>query len=187
MSAALARLRERAERLGVPGVIGITLIAFCVTAWASTLLPAYEALRALEKEADKAQRRTSTRSQAIAPLNAAVQLETFYAFFPGATSTPEWLGRIHALAARAGLTLATGEYTVARASLTRLMRYEMTLPVEGTYPQVRGFLSAVLAEIPAAVVEEVSLKRESADAARIQARLRITLYLGLPPSRAAGA
>jgi len=52
------------------------------------------------------------------------------------------------------------------------------LPVQGSYAQIRGFVSAVLEQVPAAVLEEVSLKRDSVESARVEARIRLTLYLG---------
>jgi hypothetical protein len=181
MSAALEPLRARVDALGWPGVAGIALVVFAAAMWVSAVQPAIAERDLLQMEADKLERRS--RGAATAgerPPTAPEQLATFYAFFPGAASTPDWLAKVNAAAKANGLTLAAGEYKVSKAGTPRLARYQITLPVQGTYPQIRGFVGAVLADVPAAVVEEVSLKRESVENAKLDARVRITLYLAAP-------
>lgn len=188
MSAGVQALRARVEALGLPGVAGIALAVFAAAVSLSALQPAIAERDLLQLEADKLERRSRGAASAAerAP-SAPEQLATFYAFFPGAASTPEWLAKVNAAARANGLTLAAGEYKVSKAGTPRLARYQITLPVQGTYPQIRGFVGAVLAEVPAAVVEEVSLKRESVESAKLEARIRITLYLAAPAGREAGA
>jgi Tfp pilus assembly protein PilO len=188
MMAIAATLRRGLDALGRPGVAGIALVVCAAAAWLSAIRPAMEERDLLRLEVEKLERRTrGAAATAERPPGAPEQLATFYAFFPPAASTPEWLAKIHAAAAAKGLALASGEYKVSKAGSARLARYQVTLPVQGTYPQIRGFIGAVLAEVPAAVIDEVSLKRESVESAKLEARIRITLYLGAPPAREAGA
>lgn len=184
----VAELRRRVDVLGGPGVSGIALLVFSAAAWVSGVVPATEERDLLQLESDKLERhhRGEASAAARAP-SAPAQLATFYAFFPGAASTPDWLARIHAAAVAKGLTLASGEYKVGKTGSPRLARYQITLPVQGTYPQIRGFIGAVLAEVPAAVIEEVSLKRESVESERLDARIRIALYMAAPRGAESGA
>ena len=187
MKALLDPLRERVDALGRAGVVGIALLAFCAVAWFSGLGPARDERDQLRAESDKLERRNRSAQSAARVPTAPEQLATFYAFFPSAASTPEWLGRIHAAAKANGLTLTTGEYKLAKAGSPRLVRYQITLPVQGTYPQIRGFIGAVLQDVPAAVVEELALKRDNAESARLEARVRITVYLAAPTGAGSGA
>jgi hypothetical protein len=57
----------------------------------------------------------------------------------------------------------------------RLVRYRMTLPVSGTYPQVRAFVVDVLRDVPAAALDDIQLRRDAAG--RIEARVRFSLFL----------
>jgi hypothetical protein len=173
----LGRLREELERLGWPGVVGLGLLAFAVMIAVSALLPLRAEVARLRSEADELQRRIGGGERAARP-QVRDQLATFYAFFPPSGSSPDWLGKIHAIAQAKGVQLASGEYRLERAPSPRLRRYQMTLPVQGTYAQIRGFVGEVLEQVPAAVVEEVSLKRESVESQRVEARVRLTLYLG---------
>ena len=74
--------------------------------------------------------------------------------------------------------LQSGEYKLDRNPDSRLARYQITLPVTGSYAQLRGFVGQVLADVPAAALEEITLRRESVSSPRLEARIRLTLYLG---------
>ncbi|MNC99262.1 hypothetical protein D3C83_174870 [compost metagenome] len=63
-----------------------------------------------------------------------------------------------------------------QAAGARLERYEIVLPVSGSYAQVRDFLKRALVEIPVLSLDQVSLKRESRNDARVQAELRLAIH-----------
>ena len=56
------------------------------------------------------------------------------------------------------------------------MRYEIVLPVTGSYTQIRDFLKRSLAEIPVLSIDPVSLKKEEPKGA-LHAELRLTLHM----------
>jgi Tfp pilus assembly protein PilO len=174
----LGRLREEIERLGWPGVVGLGLLAFAAAIALSALLPLREEVARLRDEVDALQRRLGGSDRAAARPPVQDQLATFYAFFPPPDSTPDWLGRIHSIAQAKGVQLQSGEYRFERAASPRLARYQITLPVQGTYAQIRGFVGEVLEKVPAAALEEVTLKRENVESSRVEARVRLTLFMG---------
>jgi hypothetical protein len=88
------------------------------------------------------------------------------------------LGQIQRAAQRNELTLAKGEYKFSEERDFRLAAYQVTLPVSGGYAQVRGFVNDVLDAVPAAALEELTLKREAIDDDALEARVRFTLFLG---------
>jgi len=179
MNGLIEQLRREVGRLGGAGVVGIGLLVFAVTFYISAHRPARVELTALRTEARQLQEQLrmgeSLNGRAAAP---AEQLATFYAFFPREASTPHWLARIYAAAAAKGIALESGEYKLDRKVGERLARYEILLPLRGSYAQIRGFVAEVLATVPAAVLEEVNLRRENVQTARLDARVRFTLYLG---------
>ncbi|MFN0301108.1 MAG: GspMb/PilO family protein [Burkholderiales bacterium] len=182
----IAMLRSAVDRLGWTGVVGIGLIAFTIAFHFFALAPREEKLEQLRTEADALRERLrSGASIARLPQAAgADQLAAFYAFFPRGDSSPDWLARINDAARSSGITLQSGEYKLERRGEQKLARYQMTLPVVGTYRQLREFIGALLAQVPAASLDEVTLRRESVSSQRIEARVRLTLYLsagGNPP------
>jgi len=175
----VARLREKVEAIGTAGVVGLALLVFAVTLYATAVAPLGQERARLRAEADRMRDRLQmSGSPAGAKGTLAEQLATFYAFFPPPQSSPDWLGKIHAAARAKGLVLQSGEYRLERSPDLRLARYQITLPVTGSYAQLRGFIGQVLADVPAAALEEITLRRESVASPRLDARIRLTLYLG---------
>jgi hypothetical protein len=177
MTALLERLRDEVERLGRSGAVGIALLAFALAFHFSAVVPRESERADLLDEAS----RLEQRPRAAGPAEKgtpAEQLATFYAFLPPAQSSPDWLGKIHAAALAKGLVLRSGEYRLDRVADQKFARYQITLPVVGSYAQIRGFVGQVLADVPAAALEEITLRRESAASPTLEARIRLTLYLG---------
>jgi Tfp pilus assembly protein PilO len=179
MNPYVARLRARVESLGTAGVVGVALVVFAATLYATAVAPLSAERARLRAEAERMQQRLQmSGSPAGVKGTLAEQLATFYAFFPPPQSSPDWLGKIHAAAKAKGLVLQSGEYKLERSPESRLARYQITLPVTGSYAQLRGFVGQVLADVPAAALEEITLRRESVSSPRLEARIRLTLYLG---------
>jgi Tfp pilus assembly protein PilO len=179
MNGLVERLRESIEALGTAGVIGVALLVFAATLYGTAVVPRAAERTALQAEAERLRERLQmSGSPAGAKGTLAEQLATFYAFFPPTQSSPDWLGKIHAAAKAKGLVLQSGEYKLERSADSRLARYQITLPVTGSYAQLRGFVGQVLADVPAAALEEITLRRESVASPRLEARIRLTLYLG---------
>ena len=106
------------------------------------------------------------------------KLGTFYKFFPSAGSLPDWLEKIYAAAEKNGVRIDAGEYKLLQERGWKLDKYQITLPVKGSYPQVRGFISQVLADIPAIALDEVDFRRDGIGSAVLDVRLRLTLFTG---------
>jgi Tfp pilus assembly protein PilO len=180
MNGSMGRLRAHAERIGWPGVAGVALFAFGAIFYGSTIVPLESELANLRTEATKLeeQLRMGGKLARSAKSNTAEQLATFYAFFPRSDSSPNWLAKINAAAKTHGITLQSGEYRVERRAEQRLTRYQITLPVVGSYGQIRAFVGEVLAEVPAAALEEITLRRDNVASPIVEARIRFTLFLG---------
>ena len=178
MNSSVARLRAAVEQFGRAGVVGIALVAFAVAFYVSAVAPLATELVGLRAEADDLQQRLQPGGlMGGAKGTPAEQLAAFYAFFPSPQSSPDWLGRINAAARAKGLVLRSGEYKLERSADQKLARYQITLPVAGSYAQIRGFVAQVLADVPAAALEEITLRRESVSSPTVEARIRLTLYL----------
>ena len=175
-------LRREASRLGWRGIAGIALLVLAAGLVVFVLRPAQR--EAGELRAEVAQVRAALRAGAGATAGAAVlpskivQLETYYAFFPDVSTLPDWLGEVHLAARRHGLALDSGQYQLQHPSGARLARYELDLPLRGTYPQLRAFLAEVLTKVPAASVEEVLVRRDSVANREMEARVRFAIHLG---------
>jgi hypothetical protein len=168
------RLQLLLRRLGAAGVLGIGVLVACAGFWGSALVPVEQELAAQRLALERLRARTPY--QPVATSGRAEELRRFYNLFPTAASLTDELERVHALARRAGLELAQGEYRLERPAYG-LWAYRVTLPVRGGYAQVRGFMAALLREMPTASLEGLRFERRKAAETELDAQLRITLHL----------
>lgn len=179
LKAAAWRARTALERIGWPGGLALALIAFGAGYLALGVAPALDRREALSQEL--AARDTLARTLRTHPpvaLRSEEHLQSFYAHFPPLATASDWLERIYGVAERSGLRLASGEYRLVDDRDVKLARYEVTLPVHGSYTQVRAFLARVLESVPPAALEEVTFRRDAVESTTLEVRVRLTLYLG---------
>ena len=58
------------------------------------------------------------------------------------------------------------------------MRYQFTLPVRGTYPQIRKFVDGALADVPALSLDSIQFERRKIGDATVDAKLKLVVFLG---------
>jgi Tfp pilus assembly protein PilO len=174
------RVRHELSRLGVPGLAGLTLVALAAGIhFAMTRPAADEALRLRVEESDLRQKlRAAASGEAPRTLSHAEKLQQFYAYFPPVSATPELLRALYQAADARGLVLQSGEYKLILDRDFRLARYQIVLPVRGSYASLRDFVGDTLKALPTVVLDDISLKRESVGATALDAQVRFTLYLG---------
>lgn len=80
-------------------------------------------------------------------------------------------------ASDAGLMLAQADYRLQPDAECDCQLLQISVPVRGTYPQIRTFIDAALAGNPSLSLDEINLHRESVKSTTVEARLRLTLYL----------
>lgn len=169
-----ARLNAWLRRLGPAGVLGIGVLIACAAFWMSALRPAQEDLAAQRLTLERMRARTPY--QPVASGGRAEELQRFYSLFPPAGQLTDEVARLHRLAGAARLELAQGEYRLEHRS-AGLWAYRVTLPVRGTYPQLRDFLSAVLKDMPIASIESLRFERKKAAETLLEAQVRVTLHV----------
>jgi hypothetical protein len=168
-------LRRSLEQLGLPGVAGLGLLAFCGMFYFSTLLPEQNVVNSLQRELDVAQASPASNQKVQQPAD---QLKMFYEFFPLAATAPDTLlAKLHEEASANGVTLDQGEYRVERNEGDRLVRYGVVLPIRGEYLSIRQFLSQSLVEVPYASLDKVEFQRQKITDATLDAQVRMTFFL----------
>lgn len=173
-------LGSLASRLGWPGMAGAALLAFALAFQLTAVSTFNTELDARRAEATRlsARYQIALKEPAAVKPGATQQLATFYEFFPPAKTVPDWLSRLNQVAAKHGVTLERGEYKLVQEQGWKLQRYQMILPVKGSYAQIRAFIADALVAVPAAAVNEIALKRDGVAATTLEAQIRLTLFLG---------
>lgn len=173
--------RHRLQQLGWPGVLALGLFTFCLAFYLSALLPAREKLQALEQDAAMLQERMQPSTKPIRAADAGgpeTQLAAFYTAFPSNASTPDLLQKIYRAAATSQISLDQGAYRLVADRDGRLQRYQITLPLKGSYPQIKAFLARIMKELPTLALDSISFQRQNIADPVLDAQVRLTLYLG---------
>lgn len=176
-------LRRWLRVLGWPGVAALGLLVACPSLYVSAIRPMQEHLQDTQRSV------ISLREQMLHDGKAgkgklstpAEQLVEFYRAFPAERFSPQWLEKLIAVAEQNDLTLNEGEYKTTRDKVGRLVRYQITLPVTGEYPQIREFLAALPAEIPIIALEDVQFERNNIAESAVEAKIKLVLYLEQMP------
>lgn len=167
------------HRIGWLGIAGVALILLGI---ATLLFSSLHLEPVVERDREGlAQALADTRSRPR-PIteerqSPGARLEQFYGDFPVVADIPATLGTLVTLAAANGLALEQGQYRLGAEPAGSLLRYEMKLPVRGSYRQIRGFVEAVLVEVPSYALDGIEFKREAVRDTALDAVLDFSLYV----------
>jgi hypothetical protein len=168
----------RLTHLAWPGWLGLGLLAAALGYAIAVAVPAAREIDHLDRRIADAETRTQAdQAGQSRPLTTSEQLAQFYETFPKGTTVPDWLGKLNGIAIKQNLSLDVGNYSLVRNQSARLDQFRITLPIKGTYPQVRKFIAAALATAPALSLESVAFKRDKVGDDRIEARVDFLLFL----------
>jgi Tfp pilus assembly protein PilO len=168
-------IRRLRDTLGGPGLAAAALLAALAAFHFLVLRP----LEARNAQLAASLSRQELRTDAGQPGSAADKVGAVYQFLRKDEEITDWLAKLHGIGAATGVQMKSANYRT-HDTVARIVRYEMVLPLAGSYPQIRDFLKRALAEIPVMSVDQLTLKRESRDDGIVQAELRLSLHLVRP-------
>ena len=172
-----ARIVYGAQSLGWPGILGLGLLAFIAGFYFSTFRTEQMRLEDLHSEVSKLEEKRS-RAASEEPKTPSDRLNAFYGLLPPSDHIADLLGKIFGVADQQTLILEQGEYRAVRDNVSRLTHYQIMLPVKGTYPQVRKFVAAALAEVPNLSLDSIQFERQKVGDSMVDAKVKLVLYLG---------
>lgn len=176
-------LRQKSRRwqplVGRVGMVAIAVLLLCLVLYGAMLRPMQTRLDAVQHNAASARANLVNAVVTASPVNGSPgeQLVEFYKFFPVENESPQWLEKLVGVAEKNGLSLNDGEYKITQDKVGKLMRYKITLPVQGKYLQIRKFLLSLKTEIPMASLEDVQFERKEIVDSAVQAKIKLVLYL----------
>lgn len=172
-------VHERVRQFGVVGLAGAALLLLALLYGVGVVLPQWQYLQHQQQRSDEAQAQVQQfkRGDLKLPQVPQRELEDFHKQLPAQPQATVAIDRIYSLAKAERISLARGEYALGVDPKTQLARYQILLPVRGSYPQIRRFVHALLGQLPALVLEDVDLQRKKIGDSELTGRLRMTLYL----------
>ncbi len=160
-------MKQIVERIGMAGVAAIGLLAAALF-FSNFMVKPLEERNALLKES------TSRKANIAAP--SGEKVAAVYEYLRKDEDTTDWLATLHGIGTATGIQMRAASYSTKPAE-GRIVRYEIVLPVAGSYAQVRDFLKRAQAEIPVMSIDQVSLKKDEKKGSALHAELRLTLHM----------
>jgi Tfp pilus assembly protein PilO len=162
-------MKNIVERIGVAGVAAIGLLAaalffsnFMVKPLEQKNLSLTEAAARQGRKADSAQ--------------SGEKVAAVYEYLRKEEDTTDWLAKLHGIGTATGIQMRTASYRT-QPTEGRIVRYEIVLPVTGSYGQIRDFLKRAALEIPVMSIDQVTLKKEEKKGGSLHAEMRLTLHM----------
>ncbi|MEJ6001559.1 hypothetical protein [Paucibacter soli] len=174
-------LMQFVRSLGWPGWLALALLAGAA-GLALGLLPRWEAQTArLQGEADHLQRQLRLRAPA-APASgpAALTPQQWQLSLPAAELRQQRLADLLELGLRQGLVSNRTEHRLTLDASAGLERMRVTMPVQGGYAQVRGYIDAALLQDPGLSLDSLKLRRANPQTAEVDAELLWSLHARHP-------
>jgi Tfp pilus assembly protein PilO len=167
------KLVDLRDELGLSGACALVVLAALALLHMLVLAPMHARKAELQARSSAAAPRAEPGAAAGAT---GEKVEAVYEFLGTQAETPDWLAKLHTIAAASGVQMKSASYGMRDAE-GRIVRYEMVLPVAGSYAQIREFLKRSAAEVPVMSLDQLSLKRESRKDPVLQAELRLTFHM----------
>jgi Tfp pilus assembly protein PilO len=167
----LPRAAWTISRTGRAGLVGIALLLAAALFLFSTHLRMAAEVEAMRADLASAQRqaRTGNADKVADPATAIRAL-------PARTDMPAILRQLFNKATQARLAVDTGKYEINAMGSRGIVRYQIAFPVTGPYPQIRAFIDATLATMPAVALSDLVLDRKSLADGNVEAQIRMTVY-----------
>ncbi|MFO0523616.1 MAG: hypothetical protein ACK515_24780 [bacterium] len=168
-----------AHRVGWAGVAGLCLlVAGCAgllysAVWLESAVDLERA--ALVDASRQAKARPAAPTEVRQPPT--VRLDQFYAEFPAMQEIPASIRKVLEIATAQGMSLEQGQYRLAGDPGSPLMRYHLTLPVRGSYRNLRAFIEQSLAELPPLALDSVEFRRDAVGATELESVVEFSLYV----------
>jgi hypothetical protein len=166
VKALLVRIKDQ---LGPLGLCALGALCACAVFVLFVVQP-------LEQRSAQLEDQLSGKARLLKTVGQPARLGSFYGFFDRDERLEDWLAKLYATATAAGLEFRNAEYRLVE-SRQRLQRYQITLPMSGSYVQVRTFLEAALIEIPVMSIDQVTFRRKQVGDTRVEVEAVMSLHL----------
>lgn len=165
--------------LGAPGAAGLLLLLVLGIIQLGLISPLQTQLEQSRREArqERESLHRAMREQMAGEQDPVAQLKVFYKFLDTGEILSDSLAKLYNVAESQGVVLKQVEYRLVSDKPAKLKHYQITFPVQGSYFEIRRLLAGILAELPIASLDYVSLERKKINEPTVEVQIKLTLYL----------
>jgi hypothetical protein len=169
------------------GFVALALVAAAASGWLLALRPLQLQVADLQPRAATSTAAREAKPLAVAPAAPASVEPQVARLLDDDAQMTRHLERLFVLANQHGLRLRRGEYKPGQLRPISVDSMQVTLPLEGDYATLRGWIAEVLSQMPQASIERIALRRDDIGSSRLQADVVLTLWRKAPASAQQGA
>lgn len=173
----IARFNFWVTRLSWSKLIGLLSGLLGVIIFVGMGLPAMHRYQAVKTEESMVQAVFTKRQQNKISVSPEAGIATFYSLLPSEKSLPDLMEKLFDAAYDNDLELEQGSFKLMREKDAIFSRYQIIIPAQGSYSDIRKFVTRVLKELPAASLDQVSFHKNDVSDEEVIAELKFTLYL----------
>jgi Tfp pilus assembly protein PilO len=178
MSAAITsasmRIKQQLRALGAPGLVG--LAALLLAALLALLGQRWDDESGrLQNQADALRQRLHAQQQLGAHAAPATP-QQWWLSLPSASQRQQRLADLLEMGLRLGLVGVRTEHKLSVDPASGLERLRISMPLAGSYAQLRSFIEAALRHDPALSLDSLKLRRNSPQASTLEAELVWSLH-----------
>lgn len=173
--------RRALARLGVPGLLGLCLMATALGVWGLMVPAARQALAEQQDQVDHVRDQLKALSApGMAPASLATQSDqawhTLWGALPEEVDGSALTADVLAAAQRQGVALGAVQFTAdPLQGLDAVGRQRLVLPVEASYPALRSWLVEVLRH-PSISLDALEVSRDQVMSDQVRARVTLSLW-----------
>lgn len=173
------QLRLALVRIGLVNGLSICALVLGLVGWLWVIPQLHAEARVQQSALIKAKTTLASPAVAVAfPKSVAEnRLSAFYTTLAPTSDAEQQIKTIFAIASHQNLQLNLADYKMATNADGRYQSYQLQFPLSGSYVAIRQFCEQLLLEMPFASLDEINFKRDTINSPKLDAKLRITLYL----------
>jgi len=169
-------LQYKLRQLGWAGWLGLFLLLFSLLIMVTVIRSQANKVETLTADINELKTNPNINKLEIKADTQFDIEQRFYALLPQQNEANNKIAEILHAATSVGITPNKVEYSSQSPSAT-LIKYQIRLPVQGSYVQIRQFINAVLNNLPTVALNDISMKRENIGSDLIEANIQFTMYL----------
>jgi hypothetical protein len=105
------------------------------------------------------------------------QLASFYGYFARTDNVTEQLSKLYDIAKANGLEMQRAEYRMSSVANRKLKRYQVVIPIQGSYRSMRAFIASALRELPTMSLDHVQFQRKAVGENTVDGQVSFSFHL----------
>lgn len=178
MNSVSQRIQYQLKRLGWLGILGMGLLVGALLFTITILLPAQKQVELLGFEAQKLREDVQLRRQSEVDASPQTKIDAYYRQLPPESTATKLVDQIFAMALEHNIEPSQATYSMTKSRDARYSSYLITLPVSGSYLDIRQFVAKTLNTLPSAALDGITLTSANNGERMVDAQLHFTIFLG---------